>query len=302
MKELTTKAQKQLFKKVGFVASPRSRNYLTVSNNNSIAEINLPFFTVHQEALLDFCFHLLRKQVLDSEKELPIITGEEIVRVQKHLERFPKDLGATKFKTKEFRDTTGLKRRTDKQIIKDIEFLYKSSIQARMVKVFYEKGGHTAIDWASHIFSDRVIEKTDKIAPRTKNPQHSILVVWGLLTGLIFYNDIKKNRICLFSKKYYSKMSHPAQKILRYLSLWNHKKLTLEESIDLLGWKITKVSGIAKRFESYFNELKNMEFILDWERIENTKGLKMTWEFFGIKTTRELDVGRKELLLDKKGE
>ena len=293
MKALTRKQEQLLFKEISFVASPRSYNYLTRTTNNGILIINMPRFTVHQDALLDYCFHLLRNTLLDSIEKLPVITGEEIMLVQEHPDGFShRDLGGVEFKTKEFRKATGI-RRTDEEIIEDITVLRRRPIQCQAVKVFYEKKGYEVIDWEGSIFTDRVIRKTGKIAPRTKKPQHSILAMWGLVTGLIFYNDIKHNRICLFPKEFYSKLSHPAQRILRYLSLRSYKKLTLKEILGLLGWKITTDSGVAKKLESYFDELKNMRFILNWEKVENIKGLETAWEFFGIKTTKQLNIGKK---------
>ena len=295
MKTLTQNQEQLLFKELKFIDSPRSYNYITRPFKNGVIIINKPKLTVHQEALLDYCFHLLRQSLLESIKRLPIITGKEIMRVSKHPDKFSKDLGSTEFKTKNFRKATGL-RRKDEQIIEDINILKRSPIQCQMVKVFYEENGYEVIDWEGSIFTDRVIRKTGKIAPRTKKPQHSILVVWGLLTGLVFYNDIKHNRICLFPKEFYSKLPHPAQRILRFLSLRNHKKLTLKEILDLLSWKIGKnPSKWATVIEVYFDELKHMGFITNWKRVKNTKGLETTWEFFGIKTTKQLNI-------DKKGE
>ncbi len=288
MKKLT---QKQAVKEIQLISSPRSYNYITQTFENGLVIINRPKLTVHQEALLDYCFHLLRQSLSESIKQLPAITGEEIMRISKNPDKFSKDLGSTKFETKDFRSSTGLKR-SDEEIIEDIHVLRIRSIQCLVAKVFYEKGEYTAIDWEGSIFTDRIIKETGKVAPGTKKPQHSILVMWGLLTGLIFYNDIKHNRICLFPKRFY-KLSYPAQRILRYLSLFNHRKLILEGTLGLLGWEVEDTSGLAKRFESYFDELKKVEFILNWKRIENTKGLKMTWEFFGIKTTRQLNRGGK---------
>lgn len=275
------------------ILSPRSYNYLKLKTDKGEAEIELSKLTVHQEALLDYSFHILSKLI--KPKANQIISLNEIIQIQEHQDKYPKNLGSVSFETKDFRRSTGL-RRTDKQIIQDMKDLVGAKVNAKAVKVFYDEGYKKSIDWIGVLFTDGVAKKTERFAPRTKDPQHEIIMTFGLITGLIFCNDIMRMRFCLFPTKFY-KMSFGTQKILRYISLWDWKKLSLKHVSELLDWRQAKnPRNRIKRIESYFNELKESGFILNWIKKENTRGLKTSWKIFGIKTTRGLEINKKELL------
>lgn len=199
------------------------------------------------------------------------ITAEMIDVVLRDPSEFSPDFGVVSFETSEIRKHLNVPRSwTDKEIVKAAKELTKD-IEAKAVKIFAEKDGKykKSIDWMGSICSDVLVEKTDKIAPKTKNVQHKIHCKMGLISGLLFSNDAIRQRFSLLptdSPKLpqgsFYRMKAQVKKLYKYLSLWDYTILTLPMARDILGYsEKTDTTQIRERVTGYLNEMIEADFI-----------------------------------------
>jgi len=107
----------------------------------------------------------------------------------------------------------------------------------------------------------------------------------GLITGLLWRNDIIRKKYSLFpvnddKRRNFGRLPPSAQKIYRYLSLWKYSILTLEQFGDILNYKPTKkqIRKFKTRIDEYLTILKEQGFIQFWKRIPKTRGWKTAWK------------------------
>lgn len=299
--EVKTKGQKpkrkrfslsRLERKIGAekcIVSPRSYNYIRLKNKKGEGEIFLPDFSNKAEAIIDLLFDEIAKNLAYGTKgEGEAITAEMIDAVIKNPKDFPSEFGIISFATSEIRKRLNVtKRWTDKEIVKAAEELREKGIRATGVKIFADADGkyRKGIDWLGSICSDVLTEKTDKIAPKTKNIQHEVHCVMGLISGLLFSNDALRQRFSLLptdSPKLphgsFYRMKTQVKKLYKYLSLWDYTVLTIPMARDILGYsEKTDISQIRERVTGYLNEMAEADLIKGWMRPCDKKGLETMW-------------------------
>jgi len=293
MKRLT---KREIAKYECNVLSPRSYNYIKLRTKNGEGTIEIkPYVSVRGEALFDVIFDKFVKQ--DDFKALEERYGDEQIWATKfdaivkgREEGEPPIYNCTvELDSREIRKILDLPRFTDEQIFEEAEKLAQTFIKAEGVKnwIFEERGYVTTVTWIGHLLRGVKREKTDRIAPRTKNIQHRFKFVLEDATVMLWSNDALFRRMCLFQTKYY-RLPYGCQRLLRYLSMWNESHLTLEQAGDVLGWKSLKdMRKRKKQVEKILKRLKKEDYITDWYRVKNTKGLKTVWFIWGIDTIRQ---------------
>lgn len=294
MKKIT---KKDLAKYEMNVLSPRSYNYLKLKTKNGEGIIEIePTLHVRDEALLDVIFNkFVSQDSFKALKELPYDNEKiwadkfDIVVHNQNNEGTPRYNIIIELDSKEIRKTLGLSHLTDKEISERADNLNRVLIRAEDVKIWYESGEkyrHT-VTWKGNIIKDVITEKTDRIAPRTKNIQHRFFFRLEDATVMLFANDSLFRRISLFPKKFYH-LPYGCQRLFRYLSIWNEIYLSLEQIADILGWKsIPHTPTRKKQVEKHLERLKKEGYIVDWRRRENTRGLRTVWFIWGINPIRK---------------
>lgn len=252
------------------LVSPNSFNYLVPE---------MPRFTARQDALIDFMFSKIHKDIPKAtKKELSLITQNNYEMVLADREEYPVALTGFKFPTTEVRKSLGI-RYPEKEMFEDFKIISDTGIDAHSEKIWADEKGkyRKEADWRGHIITDVVRTRTTKLVPRTGEPIHEIHILLGYITGMLWINDSVREKYRLFSKDFY-KLPHQCQKIYRYLSLWKESHIHLDKFIDILGYKEAKnLTDQKNKIEAYLDILKKEEFILSWERIEGTRGLKTQW-------------------------
>lgn len=255
------------------LVSPNSFNYLVPE---------MPRFTARQDALIDFIFSKIHKDVPKASKEeLSLITQNNYEMVLAEREEFPVALTGFKFPTTEVRKSLGI-RYPEKEMIEDFKVIRNTGINAHSEKIWADENGKykKEADWTGSILSDVVDVKTTNTARRTGEPIHEIHLLLGYITGMLWINDSVREKYRLFSKDFY-KLSQQCQKIYRYLSLWKESHIHLDKFIDILGYGSTRnLTDQKNLIEGYLDTLKEGEFIHSWERVEGTRGLKTQWHIW----------------------
>lgn len=276
-----------------YMLSPKSFNYIMLKTKKGEGSIKMPQLTTRQDALVDFIFSRLNEKV-ERVGDKEIMTHKEFSIVLSNLDTLPVDFIPIVFETTEVRKELCNKRYTDKQIISDLEILRREPIKASAVKVWAEEDGkyEEKINWIGSICSDIIDKETTKIGDKTV---HKLCVFIGLITGLIWRNDILRKRYCLFPKdkkslkSCYYRLPKPAQKIFRYISLWKSTNLRLWQFCDILNWSQIENPSVYKgRIENCLNVLEEARFIKGWARMEDTKSLNTRWKIWGIKTPERI--------------
>lgn len=252
------------------LASPNSFNYLTPK---------MPRFTARQDALIDFIFSKIHKDIPKASKEeLSLITQDNYEMVLADRESFPTILTGFKFTTTEVRKKLGI-RYSEEEIFEDFKIISDTGIDARGERIWADEKGKykKEADWRGRIITDIVRTKTTRLAPKTQEPIYEIHLLLGYITGMLWINDSVRKKYCLFSKDFY-KLSQQCQKIYRYLSLWLESHIDLDKFVDILGYGSTKnLTEQKKLIEGYLDILKKKGFIYKWERAEGTRGLGTLW-------------------------
>jgi len=296
MKKIT---KKELAKYECNVLSPRSYNYIKFRTKDGEGLIEIqPIMHVRDEALLDVVFDkFVRQNEFKALRELPACTTittwssdtfENIVRGRRKGD-MPKFECVVELDSREIRKALGLPRFTDKEIEERSTNLNMVLIKATGVNIWAESDGtySKTVTWEGNILRDVVAEKTDRIAPRTKNIQHRFFFALEDATVMLWSNDALFRRMSLFQTKYY-KLPATCQRLLRYLSLWNETHLSLKQVADILSWKNLKnIRNRKKQVEGVLKRLKKEGYIIDWKRMGEGKGLKTVWNIEGINTIRQ---------------
>ena len=253
--------------------SPNSFNYL-------VSE--MPRFTARQDALIDFIFSKIHKDVPKASKEeLSLITQDNYEMVLADRENFPIALAGFKFTTTEVRKSLGI-RYSEEEMYEDFKVIRCTDVNTHGEKIWADENGEykRETDWAGSILSDVVRTKTTKLAPKTQEPIHEIHLLLGYITGMLWINDSVKGKYRLFPIEFY-KLPQQCQKIYRYLSLWLESHIDLGKFIDILGYGKTKNLTEQKNLiEGYLDILKKEGFIHNWERAEGRRGLGTLWHIW----------------------
>lgn len=278
-KERNTEEEDKLIKKSGqekslvALVSPNSFNYLTPE---------MPRFTARQDALIDFIFSKIHKDVPKaSEEELSLITQENYEMVLADRDSFPTILTGFKFTTTEVRKKLGI-RYSEEEMFEDFKVIRRTDVNAFAEKIWADENGKykKEADWAGSILTDVVRIKTTNIARRTGEPIYEIHLLLGYITGMLWINDSVKRKYRLFSIEFY-KLPQQCQKIYRYLSLWLESHIDLDKFINILGYGKTKNLTEQKNLiEGYLDILRKEGFIHNWERAEGTRGLGTQWHIW----------------------
>ncbi|MBA7690030.1 hypothetical protein ES703_98549 [subsurface metagenome] len=293
-KGLTKKVEAKLLPKIikkiktgDYLLSPRSYNYITLKTKRGEGVVRLPEYSFKAEALIDFIFHNIAEQLKfgAEPKEYDIIPVEEFKAICETGEKLP-IFKPIVFTTLEIRKKLNVSSDwTDKKIVEAAKELRDKAITANAVRVYSDKDKkyRQSVDWYSSICSDVLVDKTDMVAPRTKNIQHKIGFVPGLVTSLLFYNDVINRRYSLFPtkvKKFY-RMKEEVVRLYRYLSLWNVTILTLPMAMEILRYKKGRhVTEMWNKVQSYLDEMCDQKLIEFWMRDTEKKGMKTTWYVF----------------------
>lgn len=260
------------------IHSPRSYNYVTRRSGEK-GTIDLPYYTAKQEALIDFLFDELRKKAKKmSDEERSLIAFENYEMVLSERDKFPIALTGLSFTTTEVRKKLGV-RFSDKKMIEDFKQLRIKSVNVKKEKIWADKNCKykDEADWEGSVLSDIMAVKRTVVAPRTGEPLHKIHFCIGYVTGILWLNDIIRDRYCLFPREFY-KLPEQCQKIFRYLSLWDEGRLNLRDFSAILNYGTAK--NLSKRkntIEGYLDMLKERKFIHDWRRVKGTRGLETQW-------------------------
>lgn len=254
------------------LVSPNSFNYLAPK---------MPRFTARQDALIDFIFSKIHKDMPKaSEGELNLITQENYEMVLADREDFPIALTGFKFTTTDIRRKLGI-RYPEKEMIEDFYVIRDTGINA-VGKIWADEEGKYSkkARWRGSIISDVVDVKEIRLIPRTGESVHEVHILLGYITGILWINDSVRGKYRLFSIEFY-KLPQQCQKIYRYLSLWLESHIDLDKFISILGYGKTKNLTEQKNLiEGYLDVLKKEEFIYNWERAEGTRGLGTQWHIW----------------------
>lgn len=278
--------EKKPVKKINqWIFSPRSYNYLVLKTKHGEGTIRIPRFTSRQELLIDFIFSRLKKKVekTPAENRLPI-NLEDFNFALSILDELPTGFTGLSFTTTEVRDELNI-RYKEEDMIQDFRALRDGSFEIKAERIWVDESGKykSTGRWWGSIIADMGALKTERVAPRTGEPIHKIILALGQCIGLLWRNDIIRKSYCLFPAgsdkgKNFGRLPDGAQKIYRYISLWNDCYLNIREFSDILGYKPTKNLTRRKRLiEGYLDILKEREFIYDWEPVEGTRGWKTQW-------------------------
>lgn len=294
--EMKKPTKKDLAKYEINVQSSRSYNYLKLKAKNSEGIIEIePTLHVKDEALLDVIFDKFARQNV-----FEPFTHDSFTALVKseNIKKAPKFNCIIELDSREIRKTLGLPRLSDEEIYKRAGNLERLTIKAEEVKIWYESGEKykNTVTWLGHLVRYARREKTDRIAPRTKNIQHRFHFLLEDATVMLFANDSLFRRVSLFPKKFYS-LPYGCQRLLRYLSLWSKVHLNLEQMVDILDWKSPgNTDRRKKQVEKILERLGEEGYIVGWGRDEKTRGLKSTWFIWGVNS-----LGKKKLKASKEG-
>lgn len=274
--------KKEIAKREINIQSPRSYNYLKLKTKNGEGTIEIePGLHVKDEALMDVIFDRFCKQNV-----FEAFTHDSFTALAKseNFKKTPKYNCIIELDSGEIRKVLGLPHLTDKEIYERAENLEKVTIKAEEVKIWYESGEkyQNTVTWLGHIVRYARREKTDRIAPRTKNIQHKFLFLLEDATVMLFANDSLFRRVSLFPKRFY-RLPYGCQRLFRYLSLWTDTRLSLEQIADILDWK--GPGNTDRRKKQVGKILKRLEeegYIASWMQDERTKGLKTVWLIWSI--------------------
>ena len=303
-KELTRKVEAKLPPKIikkiktgDYLLSPRSYNYITLKTKRGEGGVVLPNYSFKAEALIDLIFHEIARQLeFGAEpKKYDIIPVEEFESICK-LGEGTSIFKPIIFETSEIRKKLNVSSDwTNEKIVKAARELRKKEIVANAVRIYSDKDGkyRQKTNWYSGICSDVLVDKTDKIAPKTKNVQHKIAFVPGLITSLLFYNDVINKRYSLFPikakvKEFY-RIKEEVVRLYRYLSLWNVTILTLPMAMEILRYKKGRnVTEMWRKVQDYLDEMCDLKLIEFWMRDTEKKGMGTTWYVFVTQTVEQV--------------
>jgi len=270
-----------------YIFSANSYDFLLLKNKKGEGSIKMPNFTAKQDLLIDFIFGRLKKQVESlPEEHLTPISRDDFRFALLNIDELPPAFSGMRFTTTEVRKELNI-RYPEKEMIEDFKKIRDGRIEARTVKIWADEDGKykDTVNWAGSIIADVVDVKTERIVPRTGEPVHKIIMNIGLITGLLWRNDIIRKKYSLFpvnddKRRNFGRLPPSAQKIYRYLSLWKYSILTLEQFGDILNYKPTKkqIRKFKTRIDEYLTILKEQGFIQFWKRIPKTRGWKTAWK------------------------
>lgn len=297
-KKVKAKLPSKIIRKIktgDYLLSPRSYNYITLKTKRGEGEVKLPNYSFKAEALIDFIFHNIAEQLKfgAEPKEYDIIPVEEFESICK-LGEGTSIFKPIIFETSEIRKKLNVSSDwTNEKIVEAAKELRDKPITARAVRIYSDenKKYRQGADWYSSICSDVLVDKTDKIAPKTKNIQHKIGFVPALITSLLFYNDVINKRYSLFPtkvKKFY-RMKKEVVRLYRYLSLWDFSILTLPMAMEILRYKKGRnVTEMWNKVQCYLDEMCELGLIEFWMRGVEKKGMETTWYVFVTQTVEQV--------------
>ncbi len=273
-------------KKGQYLFSPRSYDYLILKTKRGEGVIKMPHFTARQDALIDFIFSRLKKQVEKiPENERIEITHDDFSSMLVNLDIFETGFSGLKFTTTEVRNELNI-RYSEDEMIRNFGVIRDKSFKLSGERIWAdEDGGYRSIaNWRGSIISDVVDVKTEYFAKRTREPLHKIILNIGLVTGILWRNDIIRKKYCLFpanddKRRNFYRLPEQAQKIFRYLSLWRESTLNLKQFSDILNYKPEEkqMRKFKARIDNYFKILKKRGFVLYWQRVKNTRSWNTKW-------------------------
>lgn len=279
-----------------YLFSSGSYDYLLLKTKKGEGIVKLPRFKAKQDLLIDFIFTCLKKQwdslPANSPDRCEIVSYDDFNMVLTNSDKYPPAFTGFSFTTTEVRAAIGIRKYKEEDMIEDFKKIRDSRIEAKSVKVWAEEGGgyKRTINWSGSIISDVVDTKTERIIPKTGEPLHRIHVCLGLITGLLWRNDIYRKKYSLFlidtdEQKSFNRLPWPCQKIFRYLSLWKESTLNLEQFSDILNYRPTgkQLRKFKARIDKYLGILKERGFIYYYERLKGTRGWKTQWYILRVK-------------------
>ncbi len=281
--------------------SSRSLQYILVKTQDGVCKITRPKLNAKQMALLDVMvtkyaeranFRLLKKPRADDE-----LTLDDFDLAMEHSDEFDNTFFSVVLTTTEIRKMLNLPRWTDEQIIKTAKSLRSALIDAEGVKVWADENGKYKQEraWYSVLCSDVIVNKTGKFSKKAEDERKThILFKTGLLSGMIFHNDIIRKRLILClkvnkdDKKALYGRKDAIQLIYRWLLLWAGSgakpRLTLEQFSEILGYG--KTVNLRKRkqdIDRYLDEMKELGLIKNYMRVPGTQKMNTTWIIAGVK-------------------
>lgn len=269
-----------------YLFSPHSFNYIILRTKKGEGRIKLPQFTAKQDLLIDFIFGRLKKQVEAVPAEnRAIVPYEDFDFAISNIDKLPTGFAGLSFTTTEVRKELNIKY-PEKEMIEDFKKIRDGRIEATTVKVWAEEDGkyNRTTNWTGSIISDVVDLKTERTASKTGEPLYKIIMNIGLITGLLWRNDIIRKKYCLFpvdsdKRRNFGRLPEQAQKIFRYLSLWNETTLSLSQFSDILNYRPTgkQLRKFKARIDRYLGILEERDFIESQQRVKNTRSWKTQW-------------------------
>lgn len=293
-----------------YMLSPRYYNYILYKTNKSEGRIELPNYSTKAEALLDLLFTKMAEKEnygLLKAKDDKVLSIEEFQQICKHKEEFSTSLKTITFETSEIRKLLNVPCSwTDQRIVEAAYELREKPIIIEDVRIYADEKGKyqnkiTANFGTCHFV---VANKTDKIAPKTKNIQHQIAFGIDAITEFLFRNEIIRQRYSLFPTKekdrsFYRK-KHGVTRLYRYLSLWDYAMLTMPMVMSILRYsEKTNVTQIQNKVRGYLNDMVEAGLIREWMSPCDEVGMKAKWMIGVTKSLADylLEQGRK---LEKK--
>lgn len=189
------------------------------------------------------------------------------------------------FTDKEFRDITGLKRLTGKQIkelVEDYSSLIVKGPLAYRCDDDNKKWKYYSI---SGSICTAITEESGEFSTYPKKPKFKHFFIWHPAGFLLFYNLLKKE-FTLFNKDFY-KLSRQEQEIYRKIAQHSASSFSLPQIEIILGYKKTK--NVRKRIpliKNSLNNLKKKKFIYNYK--VKGKGKNTVFDIFRLKLGKKL--------------
>ena len=275
-----------------YIVSAFSYNYLLLKSKKGEGRILLPNYSEKAEALIDLIFNNLAENWDYGFNSKPgaIITVDELEEISRGDVDNSLSLCSIDFDTSEMRQRLNVPYSwTDAEFVNVTRELREKEIIVDMVKIFPDDGGKLRqITLYTSICSAVVVKKTGKVAPRTKTEQHRVKLFVNLVTGLLFRNDIMRQKYSMFPTKkegrQFYRMKQGVKRLYRYLSLWKHMCLTLPMAIDILGYsEKSNIYRIIKLVQGYLDELVGAKLIDGYWRPTDKTGIDTQW-WVGVTT------------------
>lgn len=190
------------------------------------------------------------------------------------------------FTDKEFRDITGLKRLTGKQI-KDLVEDYSSLIVKGPLAYRCDYGDKK---WKYYSISGSICtaitEESGEFSTYPKKPKFKHFFIWHPAGFLLFYN-LLKGEFTLFDKDFY-KLSRQEQEIYRKVAQHSSSSFSLPQIGIILGYKkeAKNIKQQIPTFKKYLSNLKKKKLIYSY-RVKG-RGKNTIFHVFRLKLKKKL--------------